>query len=168
MTDPQNFSAMGDLLKKVMENPELLSGAMSMASALASSGALNGLLGRRPGEERKDPDPDPPRPEQSGSAVGGQPGMPDPAMLSGLSSLMSALGGGNPSAKSPQDPPNPSTPPKPPSAPQSEHRRVGHRERIALLEAMRPFISPEKKDRLELLIRLLGVMEIAEGMGLGI
>ncbi len=161
MTDPQNFTAMGDLLKKVMENPELLSGAMSMASALASSGALNGLLGKKPEERKED--------EGSGNSQG-QPlaGLAGISGLSGLSGLMSALGGSTkPQNATPEsEPEHPSTPTTahPPSA---GARRVGHKERIALLEAMRPFISPEKKDRLELLIRLLGVMEIAEGMGLG-
>lgn len=155
MTDPQSFSAMGDLLKKVMENPELLSGAMRMASALASSGALNGLLGKNPGEESPAPSDQPPR--ERPDPQGAQP----TDMLSGLSGLMSALGGGNRSEPSQPTPPLPDSPRRSPN-------RAGHRERIALLEAMRPFISPEKKDRLELLIRLLGVMEIAEGMGIGI
>lgn len=159
MTDPQNFTAMGDLLKKVMENPELLSGAMSMASALASSGALNGLLGKKT-EGRREVEEAPISPTP-------------PVGLPGLSDLMNALTGGTPPKAS--DPQSERTDPSeqgetpaasPPTRIDGSHR-VGHRERIALLEAMRPFISHEKKDRLELLIRLLGVMEIAEGMGLG-
>lgn len=154
---------MGDLLKKVMENPELLSGAMSMASALASSGALNSLLGKKPEEKKEEDD----RTLNSQNPLSGLSGI---SGLSGLSGLMSALAGG-PHNPPPESEEKPDAPPEPrtPRAIQADHgpRRAGHKERIALLEAMRPFISPEKKDRLELLIRLLGVMEIAEGMGFG-
>lgn len=151
---------MGDLFKKVMENPELLSGAMSMASALASSGALNGLLGKKTGEEMKESGgPENPQnlPQTDQPSMADLSGM---AGLSGLSGLMNALSG-NPGRKEPPSPTPPSAPPR-----KDSPARGMHKERIALLEAMRPFISPEKKDRLELLIRLLGVMEIAEGMGI--
>ncbi|MGM9680979.1 MAG: hypothetical protein ACI3XR_05685 [Eubacteriales bacterium] len=134
MTDPQNFSGMGDLLKKVMENPELLSGAMNMASVLASSGALNNLFPKKADET-------PPKSEcirdwQQDSA------RPIPCEED--------------RGECRRDCPQKEQPPRP---------KIGHKERTALLEAMRPFISPDKKDRLELLIRLLEVMELAEGMG---
>ena len=169
MTDPQNFSAMGDLLKKVMENPELLSGAMNMATALASSGMLNGLFSKNPGATPGSPAPENPSGDtvrtQENPSGAGQAGMPLNG-LSGLSGLFNALGGGPTPAAETQSKPQGETAALTPSPSNSTHR-AGHKERIALLEAMRPFISPEKKDRLELLIRLLGVMEIVEGMGLG-
>ena len=123
MTEQQNFGGMGDLLKKLTENPEMLSKAMSMASALASSGALSGFMNSNTQDNtpKKECDGEPPPP---------------------------------PKAECP--PPETKCKPK---------ERDRYRERIALLEAMRPFISAEKKDRLELLIRLLGVMELADGMG---
>lgn len=181
MTGPQNFSAMGDLLKKVMENPELLSGAMNMASALASSGALNGLFQKKEENPANPAQNSNPPPEDRGeTAQSGTPaGM---SGLSGLAGLLGALGGpgntgpqdrtpnppgqdGTPDGRSGTDQPDRSDRNAP--AGQPAPHRAGHKERIALLEAMRPFISPEKKDRLELLIRLLGVMEIAEDMGFG-
>ena len=123
MTEQQNFGGMGDLLKKLTENPEMLSKAMSMASALASSGALSGFTNSNTQDNtpKKECDREPPPP---------------------------------PKAECP-----------PPGTKCKPEERDRYRERIALLEAMRPFISAEKKDRLELLIRLLGVMELADGMG---
>lgn len=130
---------MGDLLKKVMENPELLSGAMNMASMLASSGALNNLSALFPKKEGTEGPSEPFRPADSTRLDSGS----------------------RPGEGAPPQSPNPS--------PNPSHGmpRVGHKERIALLEAIRPFISPDKKDRLELLIRLLGVMELAGGMNGG-
>lgn len=138
MTDPQNFSGMGDLLKKVMENPELLSGAMNMASVLASSGALNNLFPKKTDETP--PQPEPIRDWQQ----------------SNIRQM--------PCDRLPQSEDREEC--KKECPPKQPHRqKIGHKERTALLEAMRPFISPDKKDRLELLIRLLEVMELAEGMG---
>lgn len=123
MTEQQNFGGVGDLLKKLTENPEMLSKAMSMASALASSGALSGFMNSNTQDNTRKKECD------------GEPTPPPKAAC-----------------------PSPETKHKP-------EERDRYRERIALLEAMRPFISAEKKDRLELLIRLLGVMELADGMG---
>lgn len=103
----QGFGGMGDLLKGISENPEMLSKAMNLASMLASSGALDSMMGKKPKEI-------PSRvAEEQSKSVG---------------------------------------------------KKGGYRERIALLEAMRPFISDAKKDRLELLIRILGVMELYDGV----
>lgn len=137
MTDPQNFTGMGDLLKKVMENPELLSGAMNMASVLASSGALNNLFAKKTDE----------MPPQSDPIRDWQPNSPRqvPCDRQGQSEDRREEGRRE--------------------CPPQSRPKIGHKERTALLEAMRPFISPDKKDRLELLIRLLEIMELAGEMG---
>ncbi|MGM9636472.1 MAG: hypothetical protein ACI3YK_00640 [Eubacteriales bacterium] len=142
MTDPQNFSGMGDLLKKVMENPELLSGAMNMASVLASSGALNNLFPKKTDEMSQRQEP-----------IRDWQGDPEPHGTRQIPCDRLPPSEDREECKK-------ECPPKPP-----HRQKIGHKERIALLEAMRPFISPDKKDRLELLIRLLEVMELAEGMG---
>lgn len=102
---------MGELLKGIAENPEMLSKAMNLASTLSASGALDGLLGG--GQTKKE---------------------------------------------------TPTKPTPPPEIPKKTETVGGYRERIALLEAMLPFISDAKKDRLELLIRILGVMELYDGV----
>ncbi len=79
---------MGDLLSGLAQNPELLKNAMQMASALASSGALNGLLGGAGTSPSKDASPQP----------GG-----------GLADLLSGLG----TAVRPPAPPEPPAPPPP-------------------------------------------------------
>lgn len=111
MTDTQNFGGMGELLKGIAENPEMLSKAMNLASTLSASGALDGLLGGTQAKRETPSQPIPP---------------PEMAKKTGTSGL--------------------------------------YRERIALLEAMLPFISDTKRDRLELLIRILGVMELYDGV----
>lgn len=110
----QGFGGMGDLLKGISENPEMLSKAMNLASMLASSGALDSVMGKKPKES---PMVSPPQiAEERSESIG---------------------------------------------------KKGGYRERIALLEAMRPFISDAKRDRLELLIRILGVMELYDGVKSG-
>ena len=67
MTEQQNFGGMGDLLKKLTENPEMLSKAMSMASALASSGALSGFMNSNTQDNtpKKECDGEPPPPPKA-------------------------------------------------------------------------------------------------------
>ena len=44
--------------------------------------------------------------------------------------------------------------------------RAGHAERIRLLEAMRPFVPDDRKDKLDFIIRLIGLIQIADKLGL--
>ncbi len=44
---------------------------------------------------------------------------------------------------------------------------IGHTDRIRLLQSLRPFLPEEKRDKIDFLIKLLGLLEAAEGMGLG-
>lgn len=134
MTEQQQkgFGGMGDLLKGISENPEMLSKAMNIASMLASSGALDSMMGKVPKENPTVP------PLQTSSEE--KTDRSDRSDRSDTTKKAVTEGAG---------------------------KKGGYRERIALLEAMRPFISDTKKDRLELLIRILGVMELYDGVKSG-
>lgn len=150
----------GDLLSSLAANPELLKNAMQMASALASSGMLNGLFGGT---------------EDSSSPPSTQQGGPS-GQIGGITDLLAGLMGKSASG-------NP-----PPSASQTEHcppiekkqqdasshpiepRRTpspNHNDRIHLLQSICPFLSEEKREKVQFLIKLLGLLSAAEQMGLG-
>jgi hypothetical protein len=113
---------MSEMVKKISENPEMLQKALGMASALASSGALNGLLSGTSKQETSVPPLQPP----------------------------------------------PLTSDVPPEIPEkSSTGKPSSKDRIALLEAVRPFISAERRGNLDLLIRLISFLDLAESMGLG-
>lgn len=133
-----------DLLSSLASNPDLLKNAMQMASALASSGALDGLLGKR-GEQ------DTPV-SQSGKD---------------FSSLLSGIGQG----KREDQPKNASTdrthPPSPePRPPMKRPEPPCHNDRIQLLRAVRPFLPEEKREKIDFLVQLLGLLHTAEELGL--
>lgn len=139
-----------DLLSSLASNPDLLKNAMQMASALASSGALDGLFGKGNGADSTAPSPS--------------------AGRADFSSLLSGLSGG----KSPETPkaeakeafvnaPSPShespRPLKKPSPP-------CHNDRVQLLRAVRPFLPEDKREKIDFIVQLLGLLHTAEEMGL--
>ncbi|MBQ8288557.1 MAG: hypothetical protein IJX76_07290 [Clostridia bacterium] len=160
MSDAFNAS---DLLSGLAANPELLKNAMQMASALASSGALNGLFG---GGGNSAPPSAEPSAATASAPIGGSGGFAD--LLSGL---MGAGGGSKASAESP------SAGEKKDSAPVSAHPSGGqgkhsapapcHQDRVRLLQSICPFLPEDKRDKVQFLIKLLELLSTAEGMGLG-
>lgn len=153
-----------DLLSTLTANPQMLKDAMQMASALASSGMLNGLFSKEnPSESRE---------------TGGKPN--DSAKESGdFATLLSGILSGQSEsfAHDRRD-----------SNPQAAHRaeysqsasadRGGaiertrkpppcHNDRIQLLRSLRPFLPEEKRDKIDFLIQLLGLLNAAGQMGLG-
>lgn len=126
------------MLQKVMSNPEMLKSAMEIAGKLSESGALGSLL----------------------SGLGGA---PEEKADSGAS-----FAGKNSAGERDADPEG---------APEAEHASVilptgkaGRRRDIArhrkLLEALELYVSEDKRDKLELVIRLLDIVELAGRMGL--
>ena len=142
-----------DLLSSLASNPDLLKNAMQMASALASSGALDGLFGKGSDENREAPSA-PPRPMEN----------------SDFSTLLSGLTGGKapePPKAEPQEafarpqkenrePPHPAKRPTPPC----------HNDRIRLLQAVRPFLPEDKREKIDFIVQLLGLLHTAEELGL--
>ncbi len=135
-----------DLLSSLASNPELLKNAMQMASALASSGVLDGILGKGTQANPSDPSS---KPESDFSAV-----------LAGLGS-----------EKTQESPPTPPAHPTPsqPKDPRPQTKRSTppcHNDRIQLLRSVRPFLPEDKREKIDFLIQLLGLLHTAEELGL--
>ena len=137
-----------DLLSSLASNPDLLKNAMQMASALASSGVLDGFLGKGGSENSQ-------RPPSTPSGTGD------------FASLLAGLGGNNapPPPKenavhpSPQPPREVAHPPKRPNPP-------CHNDRVQLLKSLRPFLPEDKREKIDFLVQLLGLLHTAEELGL--
>ena len=144
------MNSQGDLgiLKVLTENPELMQKAMSIASSLASSGALSGLglLGNDQSNQ----------PKQNASSQA--PNVGD------LSAIFGALGA-NTSQNAQKPIPIQETKNDQEKENGHEHK-TSHRDRIKLLEAMRPFVPVEKREKLEFVIRLLGLIQVADQLGI--
>lgn len=162
----------GDLLSGLAANPDLLKNAIQMASALASSGMLNGLFGGAPSEEAPAPASAPSQqpPPQGNSAAS-----------SGIADLLAGLMGqsGNFATETPIGERNapsvhPSVEKKTDNemiAGQNQERKrpptPNHNDRIHLLQSICPFLPEEKREKVQFLIKLLGLLSAAEQMGLG-
>lgn len=135
-----------DLLSSLAANPDLLKNAMQMASALASSGMLDGILGK--GNEST-PSPSAPDSETDFSAFFSEQG----------------------SKKNPEPPPTPHSPTEPsqPRDPRPTVKRSTppcHNDRIQLLRSVRPFLPEDKREKIDFLVQLLGLIHTAEELGL--
>lgn len=159
-----------EALRRLTEDPEMMSRAMSVASALASSGMLGNLAGAlgasgiNPGPgvspggqsangsgrgERQDgyyEESDPEVSPQGGS--GSRYGVPSKA---GEREGADRESGG----RERQAPGRPGI-----------LRGGTHEQRIKLLEAMRPFVPEDKRAKIDFIIRLLGLMQVADQLGL--
>lgn len=157
---------LGDLLSNLMEHPEMLQKAMGIASSLASSGILNGLM-NTPADSGQS--------AASNEARGNAPsGSPD---LSSIGNLLAGLMGSDSKPSDRAEPhrlPNESDRQNERPNDRAEHcperRRsshIGHNERIRLLQSLRPFLPCDKQEKIDFVIKLLGLLEAAEQMGLG-
>lgn len=162
----ESAQPLGNLLNGLMENPEMLQQAMRIAGSLASSGMLNDLM--KPTDAHSQPASDSasaPASAQSSSAANSPPDM------AALGNLLAGLGGHSGSeqaqskSESPQTPPRDEAHPRQSSHPSEHH--VGHSERIALLRSLRPFLPSDKQEKIDFVIKLLGLLDAAERMGLG-
>lgn len=177
----------GSLLSSLTEHPEMLQKAMSLASTLASSGILNNLMNSSangsspPVSERYDA---PPSSSPDLSSIGN--------LLSGLmknegnceersshterahrtESQSNESGqkhehfdgerlfSGNRSSDQPeQGHSNRSV--------RHNSSPVCHADRIRLLQSLRPFLPCDKQEKIDFVIKLLGLLDAAERMGLG-
>ena len=137
-----------DLLSSLASNPDLLKNAMQMASALASSGVLDGLFGKGGGENTQHP-PSPP------SGTGD------------FASLLAGLGGNNASLP-PKEEVGHSSPPSPKEVahPQKRPSPPCHKDRVQLLRSVRPFLPDDKREKIDFLVQLLELLHTAEELGL--
>ena len=116
----------GEILTKMLSDPESLGKVMNMVGALSASGALGGLSHETP----KNGDVPPKTEEVSHSRE------KETAFV----------------------------PPKKQEIPCKERPKINQCDRIRLLEAMRPFLSDEKRVKLDTVIKLLGLAEAAGGL----
>lgn len=151
----------GDLLNSLMEHPEMLQKAMGIASSLASSGILNELIKTPAEASASTPSSDALHDNAPAST---SPNVSINDLLSGLlgNSGRPPEGGDRQQPRLPEREEKESHPPSHPSPP-----RVGHTERIRLLQSLRPFLPSDKQEKIDFVIKLLGLLEAAERMGLG-
>jgi len=163
-----------NLFRLLTENPEFMQKAISIASSLASSGILSGQFGQtgtgnQPSQSPSSYNNSPP----SQSGYENRTGEVNPLanIVQGLD-LSSLLSGADQSASREKeghqgDGSAQSRNEKPPSAKEgSAFAKASHAERIRLLEAMRPFVPEHRREKLDFVIRLMGLIEVADKLGL--
>lgn len=155
-----------DLLSALTANPQLLKDAMQMASALASSGMLNGLFQKdNPSEAKESTD----RTRENDSPQGSG----DFAAL--LSGLLAGQSNNSSHDRRDQNPQAEQRAERSPSASADHGGTIErtkktspcHNDRIQLLRSLRPFLPEEKRDKIDFLIQLLGLLNAAEQLGAG-
>ena len=128
----------GDLqgaLGQLLSNPEALGEAMKIASSLKASGVLDGLLGgTTPGGKR----------EKDGPA-------PAPDAYEKTSGAYGQASGAYTEEQHGEKPP--------PGASGGENER-----RRKLLEALRPYLSDERRQMLDGAVKILRLLEVAQGL----
>ena len=143
-----NISSMGDMgsmIAKMLEDPEALGKVMSIAGTLSSSGILNGLsLGDVSGDKEV--------PDDAESVQGSAQQALPPYEEKQAPHLNNE--------RSDRD----HTDDKNIKNHTHTSRRVKACDRIRLLEAMRPFLSDEKRDKLDVVIKIIGLADAAGGL----
>ena len=119
--DRPSADALGEKLGAMLADPESMKRLGAMASALASSGALSGLLGGA--------SPDVPQNEEVSSSRPSEGGASE---LLGALPIRGIVGSG------------------------SRHK--------ALLHALKPYLGPEKQARIDRMVKLLQLAELADGV----
>jgi hypothetical protein len=139
-----NMGDMGSMIAKMLEDPEALGRVMSLAGTLSSSGLLGGLsLGDN---------------AQEGSA-------PEQKSFQETNSNV------NDSSKYEVKKTAPNLFESNTQKNHENHENHGHSprrikssDRIRLLEAMRPFLTEEKRDKLDVVIKIIGLADAAGGL----
>lgn len=181
---------LGNILNSLMEHPEMLQKAMSIAGSLASSGVLDNLMntptdgGGQTASANAYSAPQSGSPDLSsvgnllaGLMKGGGAGEENSeeartkdgnhSSAQSMNSRSDGASHGGDSAfsghfsadKQAQFPQN--------HASHHQNPHVGHTERIRLLQSLRPFLPCDKQEKIDFIIKLLGLLEAAERMGLG-
>ena len=162
----QTTPFVGDLLSGLAANPDLLKNAMQMASALASSGVLSGLFGNAPsGDSSAPPQPPPISPTQSVGAGAASSGFAD--LLAGIMGQTAGSAASNTESATTA---NARSVPADNARPQPSGKRPpspSHHDRVHLLQSICPFLPEDKREKVQFLIKLLGLLSAAEEMGLG-
>jgi len=145
----ENNFDFSELIKKVTENPEMLSKAMELASSLKESGAM--------GESAPTSAPVvPPIEEVTGEVLPKKDAIPTSNGID-MGNIMGLLSGSDKSKGNHDDKGD-------------KHHKDGvlrnKKEHQKLLHALRPYLSKERSEKAELLVNILNMLELAEGMGI--
>lgn len=160
------------MLGSLLSNPEALGSVLNMASSLKKSGLLDGLMGSISGEEQEKERGSAPK-EQSYQA-------PDDAYNeknnTKTAACSNAFGDARDAFKPYEEPYGTTAPAAVPLLPggQAEHVKKsfpegtfdkGKDQRRTLLLALRPYLSKARQEKIDSMIKLLGLLELAEQFG---
>lgn len=124
-----NTPDIGEMITKMLSDPESLGKVMNMVSALSASGSLGGVSPEVPKEEKS-----PPKHESA------------------------------PRDRETYDSHEAHASIKMQETPCRDRPKINQCDRIRLLEAMRPFLGEDKRVKLDMVIKLLGLAEAAGGL----
>ncbi|MBE6608835.1 MAG: hypothetical protein E7633_09810 [Ruminococcaceae bacterium] len=130
---------MGSMIAKMLEDPEALGKVMSLAGTLSSSGLLSGLSFGESDVNKNETEKK--TFEESGNAS--VENSEQEGRKTNQNKFVEESVTKNHTAS---------------------HRKVKSSDRIRLLEAMRPFLSDEKRDKLDVVIKILGLADAAGGL----
>ena len=136
---------MGSVIAKMLEDPEALGKVMSLAGTLSSSGLLGGLGIGDNSESRSEPK------QQA---------------FQETSNSVNESSNKYEVKKTAQNPLESSLPKNHENHENHGHsyRKIKSCDRIRLLEAMRPFLSDDKRDKLDVVIKIIGLADAAGGL----
>ena len=142
-----NMGDMGSVIAKMLEDPEALGKVMSLAGTLSSSGLLGGLGIGDNSDNSSEPK------QQAFQETGNTVNEGSKYEIKNTAS----------------DPIGSNIPKKHENHENHEnhghsYRKIKSCDRIRLLEAMRPFLSDEKRDKLDIVIKIIGLADAAGGL----
>lgn len=142
-----NMGDMGSVIAKMLEDPEALGKVMSLAGTLSSSGLLGGL-GAAGGEPKRE-ESGPRSFQETGNTVND--GSKYEVKNTASDPLEASLSKNHENHEKYENRGH-------------SYRRIKSSDRIRLLEAMRPFLSDEKRDKLDVVIKIIGLADAAGGL----
>ncbi len=143
-----NMGDMGSMIAKMLEDPEALGKVMSIAGTLSSSGILNGLSMGENTADKEISDKEALR--DTHNAEGDN--IRSEVKEAHSENTEKTYHNQNQISESSLKRQSPS------------YRKVKSGDRIRLLEAMRPFLSDEKRDKLDVVIKIIGLADAAGGL----
>ena len=140
-----NMGDMGSMIAKMLEDPEALGKVMSLAGTLSSSGLFGGLSTGDNVESRSEP---------------------KAQAFQETNNSVNDSSNKYEVKKTTQNPLEANLPKNRENHENHGHsyRKIKSSDRIRLLEAMRPFLADEKRDKLDVVIKIIGLADAAGGL----
>ena len=143
-----NMGDMGSMIAKMLEDPEALEKVMSIAGTLSSSGILNGISTGENNANKEIPDREDLRYTHNAEGENIRSEAKEDPLVNTEKTYYSQ-------SKTSESPLKKQI---------SSYRKIKSCDRIRLLEAMRPFLSDEKRDKLDVVIKIIGLADAAGGL----